>query len=123
MKKLFIAMIAVALVGGTFIGCKKGGGSADTSGPSAKAPKPALTIKDGAKKFFRFQGTCPVCGKPISGDFYADTDNGRIYFDKKECQSKFKEDPEKFIKQFKEKVMGGAANYEQQMREAQQQGN
>ena len=67
----------------------------------------AATIEDGANKWNPNQNKCPVCeGQPIKGEFYVDTDNGRVYFDKQECVDKFKDDPQKFLQQQQQQMRG-----------------
>ena len=101
MKKLLVGIFAVALLGAVLTGCKQGNNGSGGGGDAKAAAGPAISIKDGAKKYDKYQGNCPVCGKgPISPDYYADTDNGRIYFDREQCMKKFKEDPQKYLEEY-----------------------
>ncbi len=103
MKKLLTGIIVIAMVGLVASGC--GGSGQGGGGEKNKPDVPARTIKDGAEKYDQFQGQCPVCRKPIRADFHAqveyDGKSGRIYFDKKECEEKFKKNPEKYMKNYR----------------------
>ena len=100
MKKLLMTLVIGALLSVGFVGCgDEGGGDAQASGGKTVV---ARRIQDGAKKFNQFQLRCPVCkGKPIKGEFHYDLEEGRqqgrVYFDKKECVEKFKQNPSKYL--------------------------
>lgn len=86
-------------------GCGGGGGGAQQS------PTQAREIQDGAEKYDPPQVSCPVCGsKPISGDYHAEVEGKRIYFDKKECEKKFKQNSEKYLEDY--------TTYEESMKQA-----
>jgi len=102
MKKVLIGIVVLAMVGAVFVGC---GGANPADKEKNKPDVPARTIKDGAEKYDPFQGQCPVCRKPIRADYHAQVEyngkSGRIYFDKQECAETFKENPEKYMKDYK----------------------
>lgn len=51
------------------------------------------------------QTVCPVMGGKVNKDIYVDYQGKRIYFCCKGCDSKFKEDPEKYMKKMKDQGM------------------
>ena len=98
MKKLALICAALGVFALLATGCS--GRSADKD---ESTNRPAIEIQDGAQKYDSFQFNCPVCGEPgIKGEFYADVNGKRIYFDKKECAEKFKGDSEKYLKKYQE---------------------
>ena len=109
MRHVFIALaIATVLCLGT-TGCGK---EESTAGTGHGQKDEAAEFDDGADKYFREQMECPVCGgKPIKPDFYVDTEKGRIYFDKKECATKFENNRAEYQKKLDKKIeqymMGG----------------
>jgi len=93
--RIAVALCLAAACGFVFAGC--GGGGA---GPQDR-PNQARQIEDGADKYDPMQVSCPVCDtQSISGDYYADVDGKRIYFDKQECEDKFKENPQQYLQDF-----------------------
>ena len=107
-----IAVLVAALMGITVAGC---GGSGSGSGSGgAGIIREAASIQDGAEKFDKMQTECPVDGgTPIKGDYYAEVNGKRIYFDSQECMNKFKENKQKYLDQYQ--------TYEDQMKEMQKQ--
>ena len=98
MKKFLPITIVLALCCLITVSCEKGG-----TAPEGKEITTAVQFKDGADKYFMYQHKCPVCdGEPIEEDYYADTERGRVYFDKEECRDKFKANSEKFLKKLNE---------------------
>ena len=55
------------------------------------------------KKECKPQANCPVMGGKINKDIYVDHKGKRVYFCCKGCVSKFKKNPEKYIKKLEEK--------------------
>ncbi len=106
MRKVLLAGVVLALICVGMAGCEKGG-----TAPEGEEISTAVQIKDGADKYFMYQHKCPVCGsEPISGDYYADTEKGRIYFDKQECLDEFNSNKEEVIKKLEKQIdetMGG----------------
>lgn len=100
MKKL---TLVVALCGALFLVLAGCGQQAydDTKSGIRFANK----IEDGAEKFDPNQYKCPVCGgQPIKKGLHAKTEKGRIYFDKKQCAEKFKEEPKKHLKKYRREM-------------------
>jgi YHS domain-containing protein len=90
-KLLFLPVIALGLCL-LLAGC--GGGQGNEGEP--KGHLVAGGIGDGASPAAAAQAECPVCGSPIKAEFYADTDNGRVYFDKKECVQQWMDNPDAY---------------------------
>ena len=102
MRGFVILTVLVAVLAMGFAGCGQEAYDDTESGIQF-----AATIEDGADKYDPNQYACPVCdGQPISGDFYVDTDNGRVYFDKQECADKFEENPQQYLQQYQQKQKG-----------------
>ena len=102
MKKGAIALVACVLVGSIVAGC---GGQGPEDSSSGTSPA-AMQFQDDAKKYYEAQTECPVCGEtPIKKNLYVDTDGGRIYMDKEACVDAFKNDKQKFLQKFEEKIM------------------
>ena len=102
MTRLAIAAVVAAALAFACVGC--GESAYEDTGSGIQF---AATIEDGADKYNPNQNRCPVCGEqPIKGEFYADTEQGRVYFDKQECADKFKDDPQKYLKQMQQKMRG-----------------
>lgn len=102
MKKLLCVAIIAMLCAG-FVGCQKQGSSSSVQ--QSDLPAMAGNFQDDHHAYWGGQKTCPVCGQePIKPKFHADADQGRIYFDKKECVQKFKENSEKYIKKLKDQL-------------------
>ena len=100
MKKVFVCLAITAVVVGAFGGCGSG-----KQQPGKKTVVQAMDFQDGADKYFTPQLRCPVCGKqPLKKDLYVDVEDGRIYFDKKECVTKFKNNKDKFLKKFNKRI-------------------
>lgn len=117
MTRVLIMAVALAFVGAVFTGC--GGDSGDAQGnPDPKFHGPAMMIKDGAQKFDKMQGNCPVCqGGPIDPEVHVDIEGkGRLYFDKEECKEKFEQNRDKYLSEYKEV---GKQDYRQQMQRRQ----
>ncbi len=53
--------------------------------------------------FAASQEKCPLMGGEINKEIYADHDGKRVYFCCAACIPKFKEDPEKYLAELKEK--------------------
>lgn len=107
-----LAVLVVALMGITAAGC--GGSGSGGGGGGAGIIREAASIEDGAEKFDKMQTECPVDGgTPIKGDYYAEVDGKRIYFDSEECMNTFKENKQKYLDQYQ--------TYEEQMQEMQKQ--
>jgi len=49
------------------------------------------------------QINCPVSGRPINKNIYADYQGSRVYFCCPFCQGKFEGDPDKYVKEMKGK--------------------
>ncbi|MFH1943864.1 MAG: YHS domain-containing protein [bacterium] len=49
------------------------------------------------------QEKCPVMGSPVNKEVYTDYNGKRVYFCCAGCDKKFRQDPEKYMKQMKEK--------------------
>ena len=107
-RNTILAVLLVGAIGIMAVGCGSGS-SDDDSGKGIV--REAASIQDGAEKYDNMQMECPVCGgKPIEGEFYAEVDGKRIYFDNESCMTKFKEDPQKYLKDYK--------TYEEKMKES-----
>ena len=106
MKKVLLAGVMLALVCAGIMGCEKGG-----SAPEGEEIPTAFTFKDGTEKYFMYQHKCPVCdGQPLQGEFYVDTEKGRVYFDKQECKEQFEANKEEMLKKLEKQIdetMGG----------------
>jgi len=91
-RMAFVLFVLVAGVGmAVFAGCGPGN---DGRGDQIFASE----IQDGAEKYDRSQYACPVCeGQPISGEYYAEVDGKRIYFDQQSCMEQFKENPDQYL--------------------------
>ena len=108
LRNSILALVLVGAIGFMGAGCGNGS-SGDDSG--AGIIREAASIQDGAEKYDNMQTECPVCGgTPISGDYYAQVDGKRIYFDKESCMSDFKADSQKYMKDYK--------TYEEKMKES-----
>lgn len=96
MKKRVGAAVMLVLIAGLGAALFSGCGGVGNEGRGEQVF--ASEIEDGAEKYDRSQYNCPVCeGQPIVGDYYAEVDGKRIYFDKKECETKFKENPDRYV--------------------------
>ena len=104
MRRILIALAVVTVLCGALVGCGgEGDGEMDENAGLVPA---AMEFQDGAEKFYHGQMTCPVCdGKPIKEELYADTKGGRLYFDKQECVDEFKNNKQKYIEEYNQKVM------------------
>ena len=92
---LFLAVLAVFL-GGVIVGC---GGNDYTPGEGGEPVGMAGEIDDGVQNYNDNQSQCPVCGEMgLRPNFYAEVDGKRVYFDKKECMEKFKQNTSKYLK-------------------------
>lgn len=49
--------------------------------------------------FAKIQTVCPITGKKIDKQFFADQDGKRVYFCAKDCIETFKKEPAKYVKQ------------------------
>ena len=96
MKKAMMAgagVLVLAVLLGAAAGC---GDSSGTRGSRA-----AKTFEDGAEKYDPMQMRCPVCnGTPLKPGLHAEADGKRLYFDKKECVKKFKQNSGKYLKDY-----------------------
>ena len=100
MKRLILAFLCAGLVAFAVTGCKDGGSQGDGAEPEGR---PAISFQDGAKNYDDYQFICPVCGKEgLKQELHVDTEQGRVYFDKKECMETFKEDQEKYLQQYEQ---------------------
>jgi len=92
---LTILLAAVALIAG----CEGNTTTEAPAGASTKAPAAAamVVVEEGD------QTNCPVMGGKIVKDHYADYKGQRVYFCCPSCDATFKQDPEKYIAQLKEK--------------------
>ena len=102
MKKAFfgLALLVVLCVG--FVGCN-GGGSQE----EAEEVPTAWQFHTDQPKAFEGQRTCPVCGgQPIKEEFYADTDAGRVYFDKQACVEEFKGNEDQYLQKLRQGAAG-----------------
>ena len=107
-RNTILAVLLVGAIGIMAVSCGSGS-SDDDSGKGIV--REAASIQDGAEKYDNMQMECPVCGgKPIKGEFYADVDGKRIYFDKESCMNDFKQDPQTHLKAYK--------TYEEKMQES-----
>lgn len=98
---LLAAVVALALAFG-MVGC--GDSEADMEEETGGFVA-AMDLDDNAPEYYPAQSLCPVCGgKPIKKDFYVETNKGRIYFDKKECEETFKGDKDKYMKEFQNQI-------------------
>jgi len=98
MEKLIVVAVIVLLLTG-FAGCGQDASSEE------KDPVTAMSIDDNAPNFYEDQIECPVCGgQPINAEYYVDAVRGRVYFDKKECMEKFKEDQAKYIQEWLQRI-------------------
>lgn len=111
MRKFLVGVAVAVLLCVGLMGCEP------ESGVEAKqeAPPNAASFKDDQRAFYDMQMECPVCGgQPIKQEFNVDTNEGRVYFDKQECQDKFEQDQQKHMKAYKEKInkmmMGGGSS-------------
>ena len=91
-----IALVLMVLAAGfgmaVFAGC--GGPGNEGRGDQVFASE----INDGAPKYSRSQYACPVCdGQPIKGEYYAEVDGKRIYFDQQSCVGKFEQNPNQYL--------------------------
>lgn len=106
MRKVILAGVLLALVCVGIMGCEKGG-----TAPQGEEIPTAVQFKDGTEKYFLYQHKCPVCGgEPISADYFADTQKGRVYFDKQECLDEFNANKEEVLKKLEKQIdetMGG----------------
>jgi len=108
MRTMLIGTVVALLLCVGVIGC----GQEDTVEAKQEAPPNAASFQDDERPFYDMQMECPVCGgQPIKQELHADTDEGRVYFDKQECVDKFQQNPDQHMKKFKEKInkmmMGG----------------
>ena len=109
MRKLLLCVAVAGLLGAALVGC----GSGDSGGSEEYGEKPVVEMHPDTKKYDMMQYECPVCGgKALKEEFYSDVDDqGRIYFDKKECKEKFDQNPQEYLKDYTniEKQMGRGA--------------
>lgn len=109
MRKLVHCLAIITALSAVFVGCG-GQGGGQKGQPETKV---ALEFKDGSQKYYPVQSTCPVCqGKPIKKDLYADTEQGRIYFDKQECVQKFKDNKAEYLQDFQRRIRSQQAGQE-----------
>ena len=88
-RNVLFALGAAVLTVALFAGC--GGGDEKPKGHLV-----AGGINDGGHAAIPAQTKCPVCDAPIKRDVYADTDEGRVYFDSEECLQKWNENPDEY---------------------------
>ena len=91
MKTFYPLPIWLLIVGIFAVGCGEGAGTGST-----RDEAPAIQLVKGTQEL------CPIMGNPIVEDSYADYNGKRIYFCCPGCDAKFKEDPEKYIKQMED---------------------
>ena len=99
MRRLILTFLCAGLVAFVATGCGQG----DSGGGSGSQPegRPAISFQDGAKNYDDMQFICPVCGKEgLKQELHVDTDQGRVYFDKKECMEEFKGSEQKYLQQY-----------------------
>lgn len=100
MRRIIVGLAIIALSYGALVGCGGEGGKQDVQTPTT-----AIEIQDDHRAYYDMQEECPVCGgRPIKQEFHADTDKGRIYFDKKQCVDKFNENRDQYLKKFGQQV-------------------
>jgi len=99
---LKIGLAAVALMMTLSTASCDGPGIGDRGGD--KVETMAKYIQDGVPNYNDEQKQCPICGAPgLHADQFVDVEGKRIYFDKKECVQKFKENQSAYLS----KVSGG----------------
>lgn len=97
MKKLLWGLAVAVLLGAVVVGCTD-----SSTGEGEGAAEDPRSFHPGVKKYDNMQFECPVCeSAAIKEEFYSDVDDeGRIYFDKKECKEKFDADPQKYLQDY-----------------------
>jgi YHS domain-containing protein len=97
--KRILAIVTAALLTVTLTACDK---AKDAGGkPEQKGEKAA--VKETKAPEGKAQTSCPVMGGQIVKTIYADHDGKRVYFCCAGCETKFKQDPAKYIKEMEEK--------------------
>jgi len=93
-----ILTIAVLILGSLAVcGCKKSETAPKASAPPTQKTPATQTVATNA------QTTCPVTGKKIDKNIYADYQGKRVYFCCADCKAKFSADPAKYIKLLEDK--------------------
>jgi YHS domain-containing protein len=108
--RIYLAFLVVSLFATAFVilpGCpgEKGGESGDAKNGEHEGHERSLAKKaDQADEDTKLkdQETCPVMGNPINKDVYVDHEGKRIYFCCPGCDSKFKAEPQKYLKKLRE---------------------
>lgn len=94
MHRLFLAIpLAAVLPSGAYA---QGGHEGHDHATHETKPKPAAKPASGAKEL-QPQSTCPITGKPVDKNLYADYEGHRIYFSAKDCAATFAEFPDRWL--------------------------
>lgn len=100
MKRIVVIVALTGLVAGFAAGC---GGSGSDMASGEPEGRPAIALEPDQNHYYDYQFRCPVCGKEgLKAEFHAETDQGRIYFDRQECMQTFKQDAQKYLKQYQQ---------------------
>jgi len=91
-----LSVLAMVLLAVGFSGCGK-----DESGPteSQAPPKTDQPASGGAGEQAQAQTVCPIMNQPIDKQYFVDYEGQRVYFCCLGCETKFKEEPEKYLQQ------------------------
>lgn len=101
---LLLAVSAVLVLG--FSACGQQGGGDDASKAAKKAEeyssRAAMLGGPNVNYVNPGQYKCPVTGKKLNPEYYASTDEGRVYFNSQEAKQKFQNNPEQYIPKVKQ---------------------